>query len=158
MMSKITTIGLIGVTHPHSAAHTKTLNWMDEITDVPIFDADKSALGAFKSASGSPKIKSLYTDLDALLEREDVPVVFVCLRNEETPDVIIRAAEAGKHIITEKPVARHAKALEPALEAVKNAGVKLTVCFRTVTVPYRRKSTGSSGRGFWENRCLWRCG
>ena len=83
-MSKITTVGLIGVTHPHSAAHMKTLNWMDEITDVPLFDADKSALSAFKVASGSPKITSLYTNLDALLEREDVPVVFVCLKNSET--------------------------------------------------------------------------
>lgn len=54
-MSKITTIGLIGVTHPHSAAHMKTLNWMDEITDVPIFDTDESALGPFKAASGSEK-------------------------------------------------------------------------------------------------------
>lgn len=146
-MSKITTVGLIGVTHPHSAAHMKTLNWMDEITDVPLFDADKSALSAFKVASGSPKITSLYTNLDALLEREDVPVVFVCLKNSETPDVIIRVAEAGKHIITEKPVARDAKALEPALEAVKKAGVKLTVCFQNRYSPVSQEIHRLVGEG-----------
>lgn len=121
-MAEVTKIALIGCTHPHSTAHLRTLNWIDEITDVPIFDPDESALRDFKKKVAGKKVEKFYTDLDVLLEREDVPVVFVCLRNDQTPDVLIRAAEAGKHIITEKPVARCAEELEPALRAVKKAG------------------------------------
>ena len=129
-MRELTNIALIGVTHPHSTAHLKTLNWIDSIAHVPIYDSDESALQKFKENTEGKKIEKCYTDLDALFERRDVPVVFVCLRNDETPDVLIHAAEAGKHIVAEKPVARCAEELEPVLQAVEKAGVKLTVCFQ----------------------------
>jgi len=146
-MPQITKVGLIGVTHPHSTAHLRTLNWIDAITEVPVFDSDEAALRAFKESTESEKVKSTYTELDALLNREDVPVVFVCLRNDETPDILIRAAEAGKHIITEKPVARCANELEPVLEAVKKAGVKLTVCFQNRYHPVSQEIHRLIGEG-----------
>ena len=129
-MGELTKIALIGVTHPHSTVHLKTLNWIDSVTNVPIYDSDERALQNFKENSEGKKVEKCYTNLDALLGRRDVPVVFVCLRNDEAPDVIIRAAEAGKHIIAEKPVARCAIELEPALQAAEKARVKLTVCFQ----------------------------
>jgi predicted dehydrogenase len=129
-MDETTKIALIGITHPHAVAHLKTLNWINSVTSVPIYDSDECALQDFKERPEGKKVEKSYTNLDALLERSDVRVLFVCLRNDETPDVLIRAAEAGKHIVVEKPVARCAKELEPALQAVKKAGVKLTVCFQ----------------------------
>ena len=129
-MPHIEKFGLIGVTHPHSAAHLKTLNWIKQLTEVAVYDPDKSALREFREKVDARKVERVYTDLDKFLERDDVPVVFVCLRNDEAPAVITRAAEAGKHIIAEKPVARNAAELEPALSAVEKAGVKLTVCFQ----------------------------
>lgn len=129
-MDETTKIALIGITHPHAIAHLKTLNWIDSVISVPIYDSDEGALQNFKERPEGKKVEKCYTNLDALLERSDVPVVFICLRNDEAPDVLIRAAEAGKHIIAEKPVARCTKELEPALQAVEKAGVKLTVCFQ----------------------------
>jgi predicted dehydrogenase len=130
LMDQVSKIALIGVTHPHSTAHLRTLNWIDQITAVPVCDSDPVALRDFRAQVDGKKLEEDYTDLDALLARDDVPVVFVCMRNDQTPDVLIRAAEAGKHIITEKPVAPSVTKLEPALAAVESAGTKLTVCFQ----------------------------
>jgi predicted dehydrogenase len=146
-MDGITKIGLIGVTHPHSTAHLKTLNWMEQVADVPVFDSDRAALREFREKVDDRKIERTYTQLDKLFERSDVPVVFVCLRNDETPEVLIRAAEAGKHIITEKPTARCAKELEPALAAVEKAGVKLTVCFQNRYHPVSQEIRKLVGEG-----------
>ena len=146
-MSESIKIALIGVTHPHSSAHLKTLNWIDSVTNVPIYDSDESAVRHFKESSEGKKVEACYTNLDALFGRGDVPVVFVCLRNDEAPDVLIRAAEAGKHIIVEKPAARCAKELEPALQAVENAGVKLAVCFQNRYHPVSQKIHKLVGKG-----------
>jgi predicted dehydrogenase len=48
---------------------------------------------------------AVYTDLDALLHREDVEVVDIALPIEVMPDAIRRAFAAGKHVISEKPAA-----------------------------------------------------
>ena len=146
-MGESTNIALIGVTHPHAAAHLKTLNWIGAVASVPIYDSDEGALHNFKEKPEGKKVEKWYTNLDSLLERGDVPVVFVCLRNDEAPDVIIRSAEAGKHIVAEKPVARCAKELEPALQAVEKAGVKMTVCFQNRYHPVSQEIYTLIGQG-----------
>lgn len=146
-MGESTNIALIGVTHPHSTAHLKTFNWIDAIANVPIYDSDVNALQKFKENPEGKKVEKSYTNLDTLLERDDVPVVFVCLRNDEAPDALVRAAEAGKHIIAEKPIARCGKELEPALQAVEKAGVKLTVCFQNRYHPVSQEIQKLVGEG-----------
>jgi predicted dehydrogenase len=43
-------------------------------------------------------------NLDALLEREDIDVIDICTPPASHHEIAIRAAEAGKHIIMEKPL------------------------------------------------------
>lgn len=45
------------------------------------------------------------TNLDALLARDDIQVVIVVLPISIQPQVILKALAAGKHVISEKPVA-----------------------------------------------------
>ena len=128
-MDHIDKIGLIGFTHPHSRAHLKTLHWIDQIVDIPIYDPDESATENTKEEIDS-KIGEIYTDLDSLLNRTDVPVMFVCLRNDQAPEILIKCADAEKHVIVEKPVAKSAAAFKPALDAIEKAGLKIAVCFQ----------------------------
>lgn len=44
--------------------------------------------------------------LDALLRRDDIAAVVVCLPILTQPAVIRKALEAGKHVMSEKPVAK----------------------------------------------------
>ena len=145
-MNHIDKIGLIGAAHPHSIAHLKTLRWIDQISDIPIYDSDESATQYAKEEIGD-KIGETYTDLDSLLNRPDVPVMFVCLRNDQTPDVLIKCADAGKHVIVEKPVAKSAKAFKPALDAIEEAGLKITVCFQNRYHPIVQDICGLISKG-----------
>ena len=44
--------------------------------------------------------------LEGLLEREDVAAVIVCLPILAQPEVIYKALTAGKHVFSEKPIAK----------------------------------------------------
>jgi predicted dehydrogenase len=58
-----------------------------------------------------------------------VSVVLVALPNDQTPGVIARAAAAGKDVISEKPGARSAAELRPALEALERHGRRLLMAY-----------------------------
>ena len=64
-----------------------------------------------------------------LLAREDVDVVDVCVPNNKHEAVIIAAAEAGKHIYCEKPLAMNVAEGQRIVEAVEKAGVKTQMTF-----------------------------
>ena len=62
-------------------------------------------------AAHLPAPVDLYTDLDALLARPDIAAVDIALPIQVQPDVLRRALAAGKHVLSEKPIAPdHARA------------------------------------------------
>ena len=66
-------------------------------------------------------------DLDALLARDDVHVVSVCVPSGLHAEVGIRAAAAGKHLVVEKPIDVSLEAADRLLGATRAAGVVMTV-------------------------------
>jgi UDP-N-acetyl-2-amino-2-deoxyglucuronate dehydrogenase len=66
-------------------------------------------------------------DLDALLARDDVDVVSVCVPSGLHADVGVRAAAAGKHLVVEKPIDVSLAAADRLIGAARAAGVALTV-------------------------------
>src|SRR3954454_8607107 len=68
---------------------------------------------------------TVYDSLDELLQHVDV--VDVCTQTPEHAGVVIAAAAAGKHVITEKPMARSIADAEAMIAACKKAGVRLFV-------------------------------
>ncbi|MDD9266557.1 Gfo/Idh/MocA family protein [Paenibacillus sp. GCM10023248] len=70
---------------------------------------------------------TLYEDLHELLADPNIDAVIVCTPTAMHPEVMIAAAQAGKHIFTEKVVATTVRACNDILAAVRTAGVKLTV-------------------------------
>lgn len=70
-----------------------------------------------------------------VVNRDDIDVFDNCGPNNLHKAPCIAAAEAGKHIICEKPLALNAKDAEEMVHAVKNAGVKAMVAFNYRRVP-----------------------
>lgn len=76
---------------------------------------------------GSP-IKS-YTDLGAMLSDKTIDVVSICSYTYQHKEHAVAAANAGKHIILEKPMALSWEDCVEIEAAVKKAGVKFCICF-----------------------------
>jgi predicted dehydrogenase/threonine dehydrogenase-like Zn-dependent dehydrogenase len=75
------------------------------------------------------------TDLDAALAAEDVDAVLIATRHHLHAEQIIAAAQAGKHVFVEKPLALTASDCAAAVEAAQQAGVLLTVGFNRRAAP-----------------------
>jgi len=61
---------------------------------------------------------------ESLLERGDIDAVYIPLPTGLRKDWVIRAAQAGKHVLCEKPCAVNAHDLEEMIAACKSAGVQ----------------------------------
>jgi len=70
-----------------------------------------------------------YTDLDAMLAREDVHIVTVCSPSGAHMEPTVAAARAGKHVIVEKPLDVTLERCDAMIRACEEAGVKLATIF-----------------------------
>lgn len=93
---------------------------------------DEAKLKEFANRWG---YESMETDWRKLVARDDIDLVDVCSPNFLHHDMVIAAAEAGKMIICEKPLAMNAAEGEEMLAAVEKAGVANMVSFNYRRVP-----------------------
>ncbi len=119
---------LLGCTHPHSRGHLNTLRLSPQVDGFRLWDPDRAAAEKLAQDAG-PKLLGVTDDLAAALG-DAAEFVVVCRRNDESPETLIAAARAGKHIFSEKPMAVSAAALAPVLAEVRAAGVGLGVCYQ----------------------------
>ena len=70
-----------------------------------------------------------YPDWQTLVRRPEVDIVVVCTTNDALAPVSLAAAEAGKHVLIEKPAARTSAELLPLIEAVRRCNVRARVGF-----------------------------
>ncbi len=78
---------------------------------------------------------AIYTDFASMLAHSRVELVSICTPNYRHAAETIRAAQAGKHILIEKPIATSLDDLFKMREAVRVAGVKTVVGFVTRYMP-----------------------
>lgn len=68
-------------------------------------------------------------DVSALLQRPDIDAVFISTPHSQHAAQAIEAAESGKHILLDKPMAVTVAECDGILEAVRRANVKLMMMF-----------------------------
>jgi predicted dehydrogenase len=93
------------------------------------------------------------TDWRKAVESPDVDLVDICTPNDTHPEIAIAAAQAGKMVVCEKPLARTVAEAEPMVEAVEKAGVPNMAWFNYRRVPAlslakRLVDEGKIGRAF----------
>ncbi|GIP34795.1 Gfo/Idh/MocA family protein [Paenibacillus sp. J2TS4] len=74
-------------------------------------------------------IAKAYGSYEALLADDSIDAVYIPLPNNMHKEWTIRAAEAGKHVLCEKPFALDARESEEMTEACAKAGVHLAEAF-----------------------------
>jgi D-xylose 1-dehydrogenase (NADP+, D-xylono-1,5-lactone-forming) len=87
---------------------------------------DAATASAYADSYGIPQWFGSY---EAMLESDDVDVVYVSLPNGLHVEWSVRALEAGKHVLCEKPMARSVSEVERAFAAADAAGRLLMEAF-----------------------------
>jgi phthalate 4,5-cis-dihydrodiol dehydrogenase len=90
---------------------------------VAVTDADADRAAAFAATHGC----LAFTDPNAALQRDDIQIAMVALPNFLHEQATIAAANAGKHVFLEKPMADTLDECDRMLEAVERAGIHLLV-------------------------------
>src|SRR5688572_1221783 len=71
-----------------------------------------------------------YDQYDEMLKSGEVDAVYIALPNSLHAEFAVRAAQAGVHVLVEKPMAVTAEQCERMAKAARDAGVKLMVAYR----------------------------
>ena len=90
---------------------------------------------AVKSAREQLGWENAATDWRAVVESPEIDIIDINTPNDSHAEIAIAAAEAGKHVLCEKPLALNVKQCEDMLAAVKRARVVHMVCHNYRRIP-----------------------
>ncbi|MGH7956200.1 MAG: Gfo/Idh/MocA family protein [Opitutaceae bacterium] len=110
-----------------STAHIQAINATSHAQVAAVYSSRPQANAALSARYGS-RIQA-YTELSAILKRPDIHAVSICSYPSQHTQHLIAAAQAGKHIILEKPLTLSIDDARSIMQAVEKAGVKTCVCF-----------------------------
>jgi xylose dehydrogenase (NAD/NADP) len=75
------------------------------------------------------EIERAYGSYEALLEDPEIEAVYISLPNRLHCEWSIRALEAGKHVLCEKPLSRHLDEVEGAFDVAERTGLLMSEAF-----------------------------
>ncbi|MGI8483047.1 MAG: Gfo/Idh/MocA family oxidoreductase, partial [Thermomicrobiales bacterium] len=111
-------VAMIGLTHPHAAMYLETLDQLDEVDRVTLFDPDETI--GHEIAARYPKADGVFANLDAVLARTDVTHAVVAVRTDQSVSALVQLIGAGKSVFAEKPTARTAAEFQDVLTVLKH--------------------------------------
>ncbi len=136
---KTLNIGMIGygfMGRAHTNAYKRVADFFPELQYKPALRAacarTEEKIKAFADQWGYASIE---TDWRKLLERDDIDAVDICVPNNRHREIAIAAAEHGKMILCEKPLAMNPIEGEDMVAAVEKAGVANTVWYNYRRIP-----------------------
>lgn len=124
--------GRIGRLHAEHLAYRIPEAKLVAVADIFVEAAEKVA--------ADYQIPAAYQDHGRIMEDESIKAVIICSSTDTHAQMIQEAAEAGKHIFCEKPIALDLHKIDDALEAVERSGVKLQVGFNRRFDPNFRRA------------------
>jgi len=115
-------VGLIGLGYI-GKVHLKNCLKLEEGSLVAVSDISKKALKLAEKMG----VKATFTDYHSLLKEPDIDAVVISLPTYLHAACAISAAEEGKHIFLEKPLARNPGEGRKIISAVRKNNIKLMV-------------------------------
>jgi xylose dehydrogenase (NAD/NADP) len=98
----------------------------DKVDLVAVASRDQARADAYAREWEIPRAYSSY---EALLADDEVEAVYISLPNTLHCEWSIKALEAGKHVLCEKPLSRHPDEVEAAFDAADRSGRLLSEAF-----------------------------
>ena len=123
-------IGIIGCGGIANGKHMPSLSRLKNIEIVAFCDIVEERMLKAAKEYGSADAKT-YADYRKLLEDKTIDVIHVLTPNDSHADATIAALESGKHVMSEKPMAKTAADAKRMVEAAERTGKKLTVGYQS---------------------------
>jgi predicted dehydrogenase len=118
-------VAMLSFAHMHAHGYASVLTHMPGVEVVLIADEDETRGKAMAEHFGTTWIP----DYREAVKRDDVDCVVVCSENARHKEMVIAAAEAGKHVLCEKPLATSVEDAQAMIDACEKHGVKLMTAF-----------------------------
>ena len=126
MRNEATRIGIIGAGRIGKVHAQNIALRIPNAEIAAITDMDRDAAEALAHSCSIPVIADSAAEI---FDHSAIDAVLICSPTHTHPDLIVEAAQHGKHIFCEKPIALTLPEIDRALTAVKVAGVQLQVGF-----------------------------
>jgi myo-inositol 2-dehydrogenase/D-chiro-inositol 1-dehydrogenase len=124
-MAKIT-VGIVGAGRIGKIHAENIRYFIPDARIKTVADVVADSLGDWARGLGIEKVTR---DHREIMADPAIDAVVICSSTDTHADMVIAAAEAGKHVFCEKPVDLSVEKVKRALAAVEKAGVKLQVGF-----------------------------
>jgi UDP-N-acetylglucosamine 3-dehydrogenase len=111
--------------------HARVIRELEETELLAICDIDASRAKAVAEQFGAKP----YTSTSRMLKNENIEAVSVCTWSTSLSKEALKALNAGKHVLVEKPMAANAKQAERLLQTAEKGGLHLTVGFLMRFIP-----------------------
>ena len=136
-------VGVIGAGFAASS-HLDALSRLPEVEVAGLVGRSPERTRAAADRLG---IERVYPDLDGMLADPGVDAVHVCTPNDRHAQVTIAALAAGKHVLSEKPLAMNAEQGRRLVAAARDAGTVVGVCFNYRHFPLVQEIRAEIGAG-----------
>ncbi len=88
----------------------------------------------------NPKNIYNYQNYDTIKDNPEVDIIYIVLPNGMHAEYTVRGLQAGKHVLTEKPMAGTPAECQTMIDAARKASRKLMVAYRCRYEPYNREA------------------
>ena len=123
-------IGIVGCGGIANNKHMPNLKKLNNLCEMIAFcDILPERAEKAKAEYGTPDAK-VYTDYQELLKDEKIDVVHVLTPNISHCPITVAAFEAGKHVMSEKPMAASSADARKMIEAWKRSGKQFTIGYQ----------------------------
>lgn len=113
-------IGILGAGNIAQNAHIPSYLKQKDVEIAGIFDINSDRA---KDAANKFGIKYVSDNYKEIIDIEEIDAVSICTTNDAHAEIAIAAANAGKHILCEKPMAMNVKEAEDMLKAARDNNI-----------------------------------
>lgn len=112
------TTAFLGVAHIHTPGFIKTITKRDDVKCKYVHDHQVE-----RAQKRAAELDAQVADIETILGDPEVQSVVVCSETRHHRELVTRAAQAGKHLFVEKPLAVSEEDAAAIAQAVEKAGV-----------------------------------
>lgn len=112
------TTAFLGAAHIHTPDFVNRIKARTDIAVKYVYDHN-----AKRAAANADNLGAAVAGIDTILADPEVTSAIICSETRHHPELVTKAAAAGKHLFVEKPLGITGESASAMAQAIKNAGV-----------------------------------